>query len=72
MKAGIHPEYKETKYICACGEEFTARSTKDEFHVEVCSKCHPTYTGKQVRTSHAGRVDQFNKKYGFTSENKAA
>ena len=69
MKAGIHPEYKETKYKCACGAEFTARSTKDEFHVEVCSNCHPVYTGKQVRTSHTGRVDKFNKKFGFTQEN---
>ena len=74
MKAGIHPEYKDTKFICACGAEFTAKSTKDEFHVEVCSQCHPFYTGKQSRASHAGTVDKFNRKYGFSSkeENKAA
>lgn len=72
MKANIHPSYKDTKFICACGEEFIARSTKDELHVEVCSKCHPAYTGKQVRTSSAGQVDKFNKKYGFSTEDKAA
>lgn len=70
MKAGIHPQYQDTKFICACGEEFTAKSTKDIVHVEVCSKCHPHYTGKQVRASHAGMVDKFNKKYGFSNENK--
>jgi len=70
MKVGIHPEYKETKFICACGNEFTAESTKEEVHVEVCSKCHPAYTGKQRAASHAGTVDKFNKKYGFDrSEN---
>lgn len=69
MKAGIHPDYKDTKVICACGEEFMTKSTKDVIRVEVCSKCHPHYTGKQVRSSHAGRVDQFNKKYGFDKKN---
>ncbi len=65
MKAGIHPTYKETKVTCACGETFTVQSTKDEINVEVCSKCHPYYTGMQNRASHTGRVDKFNKKYGF-------
>ena len=65
MKAGIHPNYKDTKVTCACGETFTVKSTKDELNVEVCSKCHPFYTGMQSRTSHTGRVDKFNKKYGF-------
>ena len=65
MKKGIHPEYKECKVVCACGETFTAMSTKDEIDVEVCSKCQPFYTGKQNRTSKTGRVDKFNKKYGF-------
>lgn len=65
MKKGIHPEYKECKVICACGETFTTMSTKDEIDVEVCSKCHPFYTGKQNRASKTGRVDKFNKKYGF-------
>lgn len=71
MKAGIHPQYKDTKFICACGEEFTAKSTKDEFHLEVCSKCHSFYTGKQSRSSHTGNVDKFNKRYGL-SDNKEA
>ena len=71
MKKGIHPEMKEATVKCACGETFTVMSTKDEIHVEVCSKCHPFFTGKQARTSRAGRVDKFNKKYGFTS-NEAA
>ncbi len=65
MKKGIHPEYKECKVVCACGETFTTMSTKDEIDVEVCSKCHPFYTGKQNRASKTGRVDKFNKKYGF-------
>lgn len=65
MKIGIHPEMKEATVVCACGETFKAKSTKETIHVEVCSKCHPFYTGKQTRTSKAGRVDKFNKKYGF-------
>ena len=65
MKLGIHPETKEATVICACGETFKTKSTKEKIHVEVCSKCHPFYTGKQTRTSKAGRVDKFNKKYGF-------
>ncbi len=70
MKKGIHPEYKEVTVTCACGETFKTMSTKDH-NVEVCSKCHPAYTGKQIRTSSDGAVAKFNKKYGFT-ENKAA
>ena len=71
MKKGIHPDYKETKVTCACGETFTTKSTKEEIVVEVCSKCHPFYTGKQGRASRAGRVDKFNKKYGFTQKEEA-
>ena len=67
-KKGIHPEYKEATVTCACGETFTTRSTKDHIEVEVCSKCHPFYTGKQTRGSKTGRVDKFNKKYGFNTE----
>ena len=70
MKKGIHPDVKEATVTCACGEQFKTMSTKEEIHVEVCSKCHPFYTGKQTRASKAGRVDKFNKKYGF--ENNAA
>ena len=72
MKKGIHPDYKEATVTCACGETFKTKSTKEEIVVEVCSKCHPFYTGKQSRASRAGRVDKFNKKYGFTQEEKAA
>ena len=68
MKKGIHPEQKEATVTCACGETFKVLSTKDEINVEVCSKCHPFYTGAQTRQSRAGKVDKFNKKYGF--ENK--
>lgn len=71
MKKEIHPEYKECTIKCACGENFKTKSTKEEIIVEVCSKCHPFYTGKQGRASRAGRVDKFNKKYGFT-QNEAA
>ena len=71
MKKGIHPDYKEATVTCACGETFKTQSTKDEIIVEVCSKCHPFYTGKQSRASRAGRVDKFNKKYGFTQNETA-
>ena len=63
--------YKDAKVTCACGETFTTKSTKDEIHVEVCSKCHPFYTGKQSRASRTGRVDKFNKKYGYTQDAEA-
>ena len=65
MKQGIHPEYNEIKVHCACGHEFTTRSTrKDDLHVEICSECHPFFTGKQKLVDTAGRVDRFNKRYG--------
>ncbi len=72
MKKGIHPEMKDCVVTCACGETFTVKSVKSEIPVEVCSKCHPFYTGKQSRASRAGRVDKFNKKYGFNQEETAA
>ena len=65
MKKGIHPDYKPCKVTCACGETSETMSTKDEITVEVCSKCHPFFTGKQARASRAGKVEKFNKKYGF-------
>jgi len=65
MKAGIHPEYKEITVSCACGESFKTRSTKKEdLHVEICSACHPFFTGKQKLVDTAGRVDRFNRRYG--------
>jgi large subunit ribosomal protein L31 len=64
MKPEIHPQYQEIMVICSCGNEFTTRSTlKEELHVEVCSSCHPFYTGKQKIVDTAGRVDKFRKKY---------
>ena len=65
MKKGIHPEVNEATVTCACGETFTVKSTKKEINVEVCSKCHPFYTGKQTRASKTGRVEKFNQKYGL-------
>ena len=62
--------YKDCKVICACGATFDTKSTKDEIHVEVCSECHPFYTGKQVRTSKKGNVEKFNAKYGLNKDNK--
>lgn len=66
MKEKIHPEYFETTVICSCGETFTTRSTKKELHVEICSKCHPFYSGKQKLVDSGGRVERFQKKYGRT------
>ena len=65
MKEGIHPDYKPTTIRCACGEVIKTRSTKPEIRIEVCSKCHPFYTGKQKLVDTGGRVDRFNKKFGL-------
>ncbi|MCX7987888.1 MAG: 50S ribosomal protein L31 [Thermodesulfovibrio sp.] len=64
MKEKIHPEYKEAKVVCACGETFTTRSTKSLIKVDICSKCHPFYTGKQKIVDTEGRVEKFMRKYG--------
>jgi large subunit ribosomal protein L31 len=63
MKAGIHPDYVETKVTCSCGNSFTTRSTKAEMHVELCNQCHPFYTGKQKLVDTGGRVERFQRKY---------
>jgi large subunit ribosomal protein L31 len=64
MKAGIHPEYKETTVVCSCGNTFLTRSTLGhDLQIEVCSNCHPFYTGKQKIVDTGGRVDKFRKKY---------
>ena len=63
MKQGIHPDYKEVKVICACGEVFTTKSTLPEIRVDICSKCHPFFTGKQKIVDAEGRVEKFKKKY---------
>ncbi|MDD2448017.1 MAG: 50S ribosomal protein L31 [Tissierellia bacterium] len=65
MKAGIHPELKEIEASCACGETFNTLSTRENLRVEICSKCHPFYTGKQKLLDSGGRVDKFNKRYGL-------
>ena len=65
MKPGIHPEYRRCVVTCACGNTFETRSTLKELHVEVCSKCHPFYTGTQRLVDTAGRVERFNRKYGI-------
>ena len=73
MKTGIHPDYKEISVTCACGSTFTTRSTrKDDLHLEICSACHPFFTGKQKLIDTAGRVDRFNKRYGKKTETPAA
>jgi len=63
MKEKIHPQYKESTIICACGEVIQTRSTKPSIRVDICSKCHPFFTGKQKFVDSAGRVEKFMKKY---------
>lgn len=65
MKKDLHPDYKEAKVVCACGNTFETGSVKDELKVEVCSECHPFFTGRQKFADAGGRVDKFNKKYGI-------
>ena len=65
MKEGIHPNYQQTTIRCACGAVIETGSTKKDITVEICSKCHPFYTGKQKLVDTSGRVDKFNKKYGI-------
>ena len=73
MKQGIHPDYHEINVHCACGEKWTTRSTrKGDLGVEICSACHPFFTGKQKLIDTAGRVDRFNKRYGKKTEAPAA
>ena len=65
MKSNIHPNYNEIEVTCSCGSTFKTMSTMNKaLHVEVCSSCHPFYTGKQKMVDIAGRVEKFNKKYG--------
>ncbi len=65
MKQGIHPNYVETTITCACGEVIKTRSTKENIRVEICSKCHPFFTGKQKLVDAGGRVDRFKKRFGM-------
>lgn len=64
MKQGIHPKYDKAVITCACGNVIETRSTKPEIRVEICSKCHPFFTGKQKLVDSAGRVERFHKKFG--------
>ncbi|HCJ56002.1 MULTISPECIES: 50S ribosomal protein L31 [Lutispora] len=68
MKEGIHPNYSEAVVRCACGETFTTGSVKKEIKVEICSKCHPFFTGKQKFVDTGGRVDRFKRKFGLKEE----
>ena len=68
MKADIHPDYVEATVNCACGESFTTRSTKPEIKVEICSQCHPFYTGKQKMVDTEGRVEKFIRRYGLQDQ----
>ena len=64
MKAGIHPVYHDVEVRCACGNTFTTRSTKKELHLEICSQCHPFFTGRQKLIDTEGRVERFTKRFG--------
>lgn len=68
MREGIHPEYKKAVVKCACGETFETGSVKEELKVEICSKCHPFFTGRQKFVDSGGRVDRFKRKYGITDQ----
>lgn len=68
MRTEIHPAYMRCEVTCGCGNKFVTRSTRPEIHVEICSACHPFYTGKQKFVDTAGRVEKFLKKYGGTAK----
>ncbi len=71
MREGIHPKYQEVEVRCACGHTWKTRSTKGELHLEICSNCHPFFTGRQKLVDTEGRVERFTKKYGAqTSESR--
>ena len=72
MKQKIHPEYNDVTVTCACGATFPTRSTKKDYKVEICSQCHPFFTGKQKLIDSAGRVERFNRKYKNYGKDKAA
>ncbi len=69
MKKDIHPDYHDVTVTCACGNSFKTRSTKKEISVEICSACHPFFTGKQKLVDSAGRVDKFNRRYASKGKN---
>ena len=71
MRAKIHPDYQAVTVVCACGETFVTRSTKKDLRLEICSKCHPFFTGKQKLIDTAGRVERFNRRYAQSSGSKS-
>ena len=70
MKKKIHPKYVETTVTCGCGATFKTRSTRESINVEICSQCHPFYTGKQKFVDTAGRVEKFRRRYGWGQDKK--
>ena len=72
MKSGIHPNYVDTDAVCGCGNKFKTRSTVPKIHVEICSACHPFFTGKVKFVDTAGRVEKFQRKYGWVQKDLAA
>ena len=72
MKKNIHPNYVEATVTCACGNTFKTKSTEENIQVEVCSKCHPFYTGAQGKIKKTGKIEKFNRKYGLNTEDKTA
>lgn len=70
MKEGIHPAYNEATVVCACGETFKTKSTRPNIKVDICSKCHPFFTGKQKIVDTEGRVEKFKKKYAKSESNR--
>ncbi|MBN1781545.1 50S ribosomal protein L31 [bacterium] len=72
MKAEIHPDYKESTVTCACGNTFKTRSVAGDIHTEICSECHPFYTGKQKLIDTAGRVEKFMRKYKLEQKSDAS
>lgn len=72
MKAGIHPEYSDCEVACVCGEKFTTKATVKDIRVEICSKCHPFYTGKQKLVDTAGRIEKFERRYNKKAKEPVA
>jgi large subunit ribosomal protein L31 len=72
LKKGIHPKYVRTKVVCVCGNVIETRSTVPEIRVEICSDCHPYFTGKQKLVDTAGRVERFRRKYGMQEKPEEA
>ncbi len=70
MREGIHPKYEDVTITCGCGNSVQTKSTGGDLHMEICSACHPLYTGKQKIVDSAGRVERFRKKYGLKDESE--